>query len=147
MNKIIYAIVIVGLFLSGVATLSILLFSEYQQHGSCGGICYKSPYIWLPVLTAAGCVVGAVAILLAVKESKEKTERKARDNVLTEEESLIVQELEKNNGELTQQEIGWRIKLSKVKVHRIISRLEKRNILEKLDYGKTRLIRLKKTRD
>lgn len=143
MNRIVYAVLIVGLFLAGVSAITLLLFSEYQHEGSCGGICYKSPYLWLPVLTAVGCVVGAAAILMAVKESNIKTEKDARDAVLTDEESLIVGELEKNNGELTQQELGWRTKMSKVKVHRIIKRLEKRNILEKLGYGKTNLIRLK----
>ena len=143
MNRIIYAVLIVGLFLSGVSTLSLLLFSEYQEHGSCGSICYRSPYLWLPILTAGGCVVGAVAILLAVKENQKNFEKKTLDAVLTEEEALIVAQLEKNRGELTQQELGWSTKLSTVKIHRILSKLVLRNIVEKLEYGKTRLILLK----
>jgi len=143
MNKIIYSVVIVGLFLSGVAALSLIMFSDFEEHGSCGSICYKSPYLWIPILTAVGCVVGAVAILVAVKESQKKFEKQTRAAVLTEDESLVVGELEKNKGELTQQEIGWRTKLSKVKIHRLVSKLAQRNIVEKLDYGKTRLIRLK----
>jgi len=143
MNKIIYSVVIVGLFLSGVAALSLIMFSDFEEHGSCGSICYKSPYLWIPILTAVGCVVGAVAILVVVKESQKKFEKQTRAAVLTEEESLVVAELEKNNGELTQQEIGWRTNLSKVKIHRLVSKLVQRNIVEQLDYGKTRLIRLK----
>lgn len=143
MNRIIYAVLIVGLFLSGVSTLSILLFSEYQEHGSCGSICYKSPYLWLPVLTAGGCVVGAFAIILAVKENQGKFEKQTMDAVLTKEEAVVLAELEKNMGELTQQELGWRTNLSTVKIHRILSKLAQRNIVEKLEYGKTRLIRLK----
>ena len=143
MNKIIYSVVIVGLFLGGVAALSLIMFSDFEEHGSCGSICYKSPYLWIPILTAVGCVVGAVAILVAVKESQKKFEKQTRAAVLTEEESLVVAELEKNNGELTQHEIGWRTNLSKVKIHRLVSKLVQRNIVEQLDYGKTRLIRLK----
>jgi uncharacterized membrane protein len=141
-NNIIYSVLIVGLFLSGVATLSMVLFSEYQEHGSCGSICLRSPYLWLPVLTAGGCVVGALAILVAVKDKQREFEKQTVAAVLTEDESFVVAELEKNNGELTQQELGWRTNLSKVKIHRILSRLEKRKIIEKINYGKTRLIRI-----
>lgn len=144
MDRILYAIIIVGLFLSGVSALSIMLFSVQQERGTCPGICVKSPYLWLPILSALGCVVGSLAILLAIKESNKKFEKKVIDAVLTEDEALVVQELENSGGELTQQEIGWRTRMSKVKVHRIINRLMSRNLLEKMDYGKTKLVRLKR---
>jgi hypothetical protein len=145
MNKVVYSIVIVGLFLAGVSALTMMMFSEHQQHGSCGGICINSPFIWLPILTALGCVVGAIAILFAVREEKHKIRQDALELVLTDEEQSIIGEIEKVGGEITQQELGWRMKISKVKVHRIVARLQKRNIIEKIPYGKTNLLRLKKT--
>ena len=81
--------------------------------------------------------------LLRKKERKELT-KSVIDSMTTPEEKLIIRELEANNDELTQSELVRRTKLSKVKVHRIIKRLESLKVVSKYPYGVTNKIRLEK---
>lgn len=50
-----------------------------------------------------------------------------------------------NNGELTQSDLVRKTKLSKVKVHRIVKRLESLGIVSKYPYGITNKIKLEKS--
>jgi Fic family protein len=81
--------------------------------------------------------------LLRKKERKELT-KSVIDSMTTPEEKAVIRELETNNGELTQSELVKRTKLSKVKVHRIIKRLESLKVVSKYPYGVTNKIKLEK---
>lgn len=81
--------------------------------------------------------------LLRKKERKELTKGLV-DSMTTPEEKQVIAELERNNGELAQSELVKKTKLSKVKVHRIVKRLESLNIVSKYPYGVTNKIRLEK---
>ena len=60
----------------------------------------------------------------------------------TPEEKLVIRILNENGGELTQSELVRRTRLSKVRVHRVIKRLESLNIVDKYSYGLTNKIKL-----
>ncbi len=95
-----------------------------------------------------GAIVSVLAgtsllILLKKKEKKELT-KSILDTMTTPDEKLVIQELEENNGELTQSDLVRRTKLSKVKVHRVIKRLESLKVVSKYDYGVTNKIKLEK---
>jgi len=60
-------------------------------------------------------------------------------------EKIVIKELERSNGEMTQSDLVRRTKLSKVKVHRIIKRLESLGIISKYPYGITNKIKLEKS--
>ncbi|MFH1072453.1 MAG: MarR family transcriptional regulator [Nanoarchaeota archaeon] len=82
--------------------------------------------------------------LLRHRESKE-LKKELLDAIILPDEKLVIQELEKHDGELTQSELVTRTKLSKVKVHRIVKRLESLGIVKKYPYGLTNKIRLEKS--
>lgn len=84
--------------------------------------------------------------LISVLRSKESKELKKEvvDSMVMPDEKIVIKELEKNNGELTQSELVKKTGLSKVKVHRIIKRLETLGIVKKHPYGVTNKIKLEK---
>ena len=103
------------------------------------------PVIILSLLGSVISILAGVSLmdLLKKKERKELT-KSVIDSMITPEEKLIIKELETNNDELTQSELVKRTKLSKVKVHRIIKRLESLKVVSKYPYGVTNKIKLEK---
>ncbi len=81
---------------------------------------------------------------LLKKKERKKLTKSLIDTMTTPEEKLILKELEEAGGELTQSELVRNTKLSKVKVHRIIKRLEGLEIISKYPYGVTNKIKLEK---
>ncbi len=79
--------------------------------------------------------------LIRKKERRELT-KGVIETVTTPEEKLVIRILNENNGELTQSELVKRTSLSKVRVHRIVKRLESLNIVSKYSYGLTNKIKL-----
>jgi len=81
--------------------------------------------------------------MLRAKETHE-IKREALDSMIMDDEKVVIMELENSNGELTQSELVRKTSLSKVKVHRIIKRLESLGVLTKYPYGVTNKIKLEK---
>ncbi len=81
--------------------------------------------------------------LIKKKETKE-IRTKTMDIMLMPEEKLIIQLLNKNSSELSQSELVKRSKLSKLKVSRVIKRLEMLKVVTKYPYGVTNKIVLEK---
>ena len=81
--------------------------------------------------------------LLRKKEKKELT-KSMLNTMLTIEEKQVIDVLEENDNELTQSELVSRTKLSKVKVSRVIKRLESLKVVSKYPYGVTNKIKLEK---
>lgn len=81
--------------------------------------------------------------LLREKETKE-IKRDVIDSMIMPDEKIVITELQKNNGALTQSELVRNTGLSKVKVHRIVKRLESLGIVKKYPYGVTNKIKLEK---
>jgi len=96
-------------------------------------------------------IMGIVSLLAGfsiwnlVREKEIKTTKKAIIDVfLLPEEKKVLSEIERYGGSLTQSEIVKAIGFSRVKVHRIIKNLEKKNLIIKQQYGMTNKIILKK---
>ena len=102
----------------------------------------------ISILTSIGSLVsiGAGISLLRLVREKENKElkREVIDSMIMPDEKLVIRELEKNNGALTQSELVMNTGLSKVKVHRIVKRLESLEIIKKYPYGMTNKIKLEK---
>jgi uncharacterized membrane protein len=92
-------------------------------------------------LTAAGVAVGALLILLFQWKINQKQLQRIL-KVLPEGERILVELLLKE-GKMEQTYLVAESQLSKVKVSRIISKLEDRGIVEKKPLGNTNLIKLK----
>lgn len=84
-------------------------------------------------------------IMYSLSNAKEKKEIKSKivGELLLPEEQIIIDLLEKNNGELTQKELTLRSNFNKLKVSRLIGKLESLKIIDKFPYGMTNKIKLK----
>ncbi len=81
---------------------------------------------------------------LLKKKERKKLTKDLINTMTTPEEKLILKELEEAGGELTQSELVRKTGLSRVKVHRIVKRLERLEIISKYPYGVTNKIKLEK---
>ncbi|MBI2652703.1 winged helix-turn-helix transcriptional regulator [Candidatus Woesearchaeota archaeon] len=101
------------------------------------------------VVNLFGALISILAglSLVSILRSKESKELKKDviESMVLPDEKLVIRELEKNNGELTQSELVRKTGLSKVKVHRIVKRLESLEIVSKYPYGVTNKIKLEKS--
>lgn len=100
------------------------------------------------VTSLIGCIVSILAgisilDLIRKKEKRELT-KSIIESMTTPEEKKVISALEDAGGELTQAQIVDNVRLSKVKAHRIIKRLEQMKIITKYPYGVTNKIVLEK---
>lgn len=104
-----------------------------------------SPFIIISFLGSVISIFAGLSLLdlLRKKERKEIT-KDVVDSMIMPDEKILIKELEINEGELTQSDLVRKTKLSKVKVHRIIKRLESLEIVSKYPYGVTNKIKLEK---
>jgi len=97
----------------------------------------------LGFMVSLGAGVSILFLLRGV--DKKEAHRSMVESVTTPEDKRVIKCLESAGGELTQSEIVKNSGLTKVKVHRIVKRLESFGIIEKFPYGMTNKIRLKTT--
>ena len=89
-------------------------------------------------------IVAGITIWYMMREKEIKDiEEKLTDTFLLPEEREIISELKKTNYESTQSELVRKTGFSKVKVHRILNKLEKRGIVKRHEYGMTKKVLLK----
>ena len=81
----------------------------------------------------------AIRSLTHEKEIK-KVKAELTSLYLTPEEKHVISELENSKGELTQKELCDRTGCSRVKIHRIMQKLESKKIIRKIPYGQTNKI-------
>jgi uncharacterized membrane protein len=90
-------------------------------------------------------LIAGLSIWSLTREKEIKSTKKALlDIFLLPEEKKVISEIEKYGGSLTQSEIVKSTGFSRVKVHRIIRNLERKNLIMKQQYGMTNKIVLKK---
>lgn len=76
------------------------------------------------------------------KHEKKDIKLKILDEMLMPEEKQIIKILEENNGEITQSELVKKSGLGKLKVSRVIKKLESSKIIKKYPYGLTNNVKL-----
>jgi uncharacterized membrane protein len=91
----------------------------------------------------------SIANGLAIRSlTHEKEVKQLKENLkklyLTQEEKSVLDELENAKGESTQRELTERTGYSRVKTHRVLQKLESKNIIQKIPYGQTNKILLTK---
>ena len=169
-NKKVHYVIMVACFIYGGVSLIILIFQVYYflrsgqftfagevrperlvnitHFSSVGHARFSallSPFIIISFLGSIISIFAGISLLdlLRKKERKEIT-KDVVDSMIMPDEKIVIKELEGNNGELTQSDLVKNTKLSKVKVHRIIKRLESLGIISKYPYGVTNKIKLEK---
>jgi len=106
---------------------------------------YFLTVIFISLFGSAIAIVAGLAIyLLMRKKDRRELTKSVIDVVTTPEEKLVLKELEENGGQMTQAELAKRTKLTKVKIHRVVKRLESIGIVSKYSYGMTNKIKLEK---
>ena len=75
---------------------------------------------------------------------KEKVKQEVSSDVLLPEEKELIKVLETHEGVMTQKELVQESGMSKVRIHRVLKRLEAKKVITKYDYGMTKRIRLEK---
>jgi len=121
--------------------------SNFSRSGFWGGT-RTNLFYPIIIISLLGSIISILAGLslmdLLKKKEKKGLTKSIIDTMTTPEEKLVIKELEEANGELTQSELVKKTKLSKVKVHRVIKRLEQLKIVNKYPYGVTNKIKLEK---
>ena len=158
-----WAIAILCIVCGGVAFVLFLNFFFREIHGESlmnASLAFRNASVGLRAVPARGglspllattffssvvSMLGGLA-LLSLLRAKEAREIKIGviDTMVMPEEKTVIQELERNSGELTQSELVRATRLGKVKIHRIIKRLESLGIVKKYPYGLTNKIKLEK---
>ena len=133
-------------FVTLVIFLSLLLADRFQVRG-CG--CPKvisHNFVWLFIILAIIFVASLFYYLFSMKlEKKEKVITKnieVLNSILDEDENKVIDILVQNEGEILQSEISK--KYDKIKAHRILKKLQEKNIINIKKDGKTNKITLKK---
>ena len=134
--------VIVGFILLVVLTLTYIA-QEYSPLYECG-CAYTLPVI-IVLLSCAGIVVGVVTYyILAGKHSREKKKikrnMKSAYNLIEEDERKILESLVEAKGRLSQSELDKKTGMDRVKVFRLIRKMEGKGILRKEKNGKSNII-------
>ena len=107
-------------------------------------------YIWYIVIIGfLGSVISLLAGIALYKIIKKKDKKLISDNwidtITDENDKQIISLLKENNNVLSQSQLVKESGMTKVKIHRILVRLESNKMIEKIKYGQTNKIKLKKS--
>jgi uncharacterized membrane protein len=90
-------------------------------------------------------IIAGIAIWRLVSEKElDLIREELSDTFLLPEEKAVIEELKRAGGETTQKEMVSRTGLSKVKIHRILGKLEAKKIVRRYPYGMTKKIVIEK---
>ena len=96
---------------------------------------------FIDLLSGIVFVVAGISIWRLVSEKEmDSIREELSDTFLLPEEKSVIEELRKAGGEITQKELVHRTGLSKVKIHRVLSRLETKKLIRRYPYGMTKKI-------
>ena len=133
-RKVILGISVLAVFIFIVSVISVYVQSLITTHDICG--CPIPVYMFIPLLSSLGVFVGTLTYYL-MGEKIERTEKSIRSSIektlifLPKDEREVLKSVIESGGSINQSMIPKKTGMSKVKVHRVISRLERRGVMEK----------------
>ncbi|MCK4521098.1 MAG: hypothetical protein KAU20_00870 [Nanoarchaeota archaeon] len=124
-----------------IISFSAIYVSDAIKNNNACGCVLPIPYMIL-ILASLGLFVGSLSFYILVskhiKEKKESTKNiEFTLNFLEKDEKTIIEELIKNKGQLNQSKFEKLTNLHKVKIHRIIDKLNSKGLIRKVSAGKT----------
>ncbi|MCD6590578.1 MAG: winged helix-turn-helix transcriptional regulator [Candidatus Aenigmarchaeota archaeon] len=140
-KKIVLAMLVISIFVLIVALSSFYVQIQIETGNICG--CVIPIYLFIPLLASIGLFIGTMFYYL-LSPKFEKIEKDVILNLFDSDEKIIVETLIKNHGKATQAKITKSTGLSKVKVHRVLERLENKNVISKKKERKVNIITLNK---
>jgi general stress protein CsbA len=108
------------------------------------GLLY-SPFSMILLFIGVVSMLAGFSIWSLIREKEAKhMKRSMISMLLLPDEKMVLDEIEKYGGSVTQSELVKGLGLTRVKVHRIVRNLEKKNLVLKNEYGMTNKITLRK---
>ena len=90
-------------------------------------------------------VFAGISIWFLTSEREFKSVKESvTNNMLLPEEKSVMEELKKSGGQLTQKKLSRDTGLSKVKIHRVLNRLEEKKLIKRHPYGSTKMVVIEK---
>jgi len=103
------------------------------------------PQVFIDLVAGVMFMIAGLTIWHLLREEEiEMLKEEMADIFLLPEEKTIIDELKKAGGEITQKELVNKTGLSKVKVHRILNKLEGKKVIKRYPYGMTKKIVIEK---
>ena len=104
-----------------------------------------SPFSIMLLINGIILLSGGISIWRLTRDKELKsTKEKLTSLLLMPEERIVILELKKSKGSMTQSQLVKNTGMSKVKTHRIVNRLASKGIVKKYPYGLTNKIVLEK---
>ncbi|MBD3310024.1 winged helix-turn-helix transcriptional regulator, partial [Candidatus Woesearchaeota archaeon] len=129
-----------------ILTFSMLYVSDAIKDNNACGCVIPIPYMLL-LLSSLGLFVGSLSFYILISKHLKESRKMGRNaeltlNFLDDDERMIIRELIRNKGVMPQSELDEHTGMHRVKVHRVLNRLEDKGIITKIDLGKANRIRL-----
>ncbi len=142
-RKILIVIILLAGFIFGVSFSTLYVQTHVSQGTTCS--CTLPISILIPSLSSLGVFIGSLVYYMLypkIEEDKKKRNENIERlmEILPKNEGDMIKMLIKNRGETTQNRLSS--EFGRVRTFRIIERLRKRGVLEKVPYGKTNTVRL-----
>ena len=147
-KKIVFVVVIIAAFVFIVALSSLYVQIEVSAGNACG--CAIPVWLFIPLLSSIGLLIGTLIYYL-LRHDKSEIYQKGVDvkelasslvKMLPQDEATIARLLIENKGEMAQAKLMKESGYNKVKVHRIIKRLQIRGFVTKTRNRKINMIAL-----
>ncbi len=139
--------IVVGSMLIVIFALAVSIITWYIQGLIYSGevcSCFIPLPILIPLTGSIGLLTGTLVYYMFSPRFEKCLDRKTLLSFFRDEEAVIIDCLLDNRGQLSQSRIVRSTGLSKVKVHRVLERMRKTGVVEKMPNGKTNKILLKK---
>ncbi|MEM0348738.1 MAG: MarR family transcriptional regulator [Candidatus Caldarchaeum sp.] len=131
---------------AGILLLTVVLVSVWQHDAAMGGMMREMMgvsmwgmmwWVYLPLLVAALLLIALPVVLYLSGRDVPVVAG------LTAEERAVVDLLRRSNGVVEQREIARALGISRIKTHRIVASLRRREVVEVTRRGRTNLVKLK----
>ncbi len=134
-------ILIFGILTFFIFAISFTVFYTTENFSSACG-CILPPWVMIVSLSSLGLFVGSITYYLIsnnyLKEKKEIEKNLIKFlDILDVEDKTILKKIIYNGGEINQSSLSKSLNIDKVKMSRIVSKMEEKNILKKEKNGMT----------
>ncbi len=140
-KKYVAGMVLISLFVLAVSLSSLYTQLNIGEDVYCG--CAVPPYLFIPFMGSLGLFTGMLIFVLFKDEEKDHVETGTILKLMEENDRKVMEVLFREK-EIMQSKIVKKTGLSKVKVSRILKKMEQKGIIEKLPNGNTNLVKLDK---
>lgn len=138
-NEFLIGMLLLSVFVFLVAAASLYTQMKISSGNVCG--CLIPLPLFIPFLAAVGLFIGMlVYYLIFPKLENETLSREEIVSLFDGDEKKIVEELLKGDGAMLQSDLVKKTNLTKVRVHRIVKKLEERGVVKKEQHGRTNRI-------